>query len=71
MTNEDKVNYYRKACINMMNHYETIAGKLMSDQIDTGDLEKAIWNANDEKDYRRLASIYNRLAKLIDSLEMD
>ena len=72
MDNLQKVEYYRKQCVSLMNIFEAKTGQLMNEHsTTTSDLEKAVWNAADEKDHRRLFRLHLLLCKLVDNLEMD
>lgn len=66
MNAQDQIKYYTSRCVSLMNQIETNTQKLMHETIETADLEKAVWNASDEKDLIRLKALHNRLAKLAD-----
>ena len=65
MDSAQQLVYYNKQCVKLMNTYETNTKTMMHES--QSDLEKAIWNATDEKDLIRLKALYNRLCKLIDN----
>ena len=62
----NRVKYYSSKCVDLMNDYEICTTSLMSDS--HGDMEKAIWNAIDEKDLIRLKALHNSLCKMVDEV---
>ncbi len=69
MDNVQKLRYFSREIVNSMNRIEASKRKMMC-EIDA-ELEKACFNALDEKDLPRVARLYNRLTKMVDESEMD
>lgn len=59
-----QLKYYTKQCTRLMNNYEESTKTMMG--VNHSDLEKAIWNASDERDLIRLKVLHARLCKLVD-----
>ncbi len=60
-----QLKYYSNQIIKLMNQYETNTKTLMSET--QSDLEKACWNAIDEKDLIRVKALHSRLCKVVDN----
>ena len=64
MDSEKQLKYYSSRIVQLMNQFETNTKTLMQES--QSDLEKACWNAIDEKDLVRVRALHNRLCKLVD-----
>jgi hypothetical protein len=69
MNSTKQIKFYSQQCISLMSRYESTTKKLMSEMPCTSDLEKAVWNASDEKDLIRLRALHARLCRLVDGVE--
>lgn len=66
MDAENQLKYYSKQIVSLMNVFETKTKTLMQES--QSDLEKACWNAIDEKDLIRVRALHNKLCKLVDEV---
>lgn len=64
MTPDEKLKYYSRRFVELMNEYESLTGTMMQDS--ASDLEKACWNSIEEKDAIRARSLYVKLCNLVD-----
>lgn len=65
----EQLAYYSRQCSSLMSRLEEATQKLMCDEHQTSDLEKAIWNSIDANDLIRLRALHARLCKLVDEAE--
>lgn len=68
MDSEKQLAYYSKRIVSLMSELEAVTGQMLYASRETSDLEKACWNAMDEKDLLRVKALHAKLCKIVDEV---